>query len=156
VPAEDALAALRPKVRGRVACSPAVLGLDEVGSAYGLARTALHTLPAGQSHLVTLDDRLPESLLVRSPELARRLVEVTLRPVLDLPAHERDALLDTVATWLATNCSAAHAASLLYCHRNTVLNRLNRFEELTGQRLHHRANSLSLGLALIAVRLGLC
>ncbi|GDY31541.1 PucR family transcriptional regulator [Gandjariella thermophila] len=152
--ADAVLAELRPRLRGRAAAAPPVTGLDEVGSAYEMARTALHTLAPGQRQLITLDERLPESLLMRSPELARRLVEVTLRPVLELPPHERDALLTTVATWFSVNCSAAHAAATLYCHRNTVLNRLNRFEELTGQRLHHRADSLTLGLALIAVRLG--
>ncbi|MGW1547129.1 helix-turn-helix domain-containing protein [Streptomyces sp. NPDC002346] len=33
----------------------------------------------------------------------------------------------------STGCSTARAVELLYCHRNTVLNRIGRIAELTGR-----------------------
>ncbi|MER5203269.1 helix-turn-helix domain-containing protein [Streptomyces sp. NPDC002825] len=45
---------------------------------------------------------------------------------------ERAALLTTLRAWLDHGCSASRAADELYCHRNTVLNRIGRIAELTG------------------------
>ncbi|MCX4532503.1 helix-turn-helix domain-containing protein [Streptomyces sp. NBC_00841] len=71
-------------------------------------------------------------LLVGRPEIAERIVTAHLDAVLDTAA-EREALLSTLRVWLDNGCSAARAAELLYCHRNTVLNRIGRIAELTGR-----------------------
>jgi len=44
---------------------------------------------------------------------------------------ERERLMDTVQHFLSTGNITA-TAEQLFCHRNTILNRLNRFQELTG------------------------
>jgi hypothetical protein len=44
---------------------------------------------------------------------------------------ERERLVETVQHYLSTGNITA-TAEQLYCHRNTILNRLNRFQELTG------------------------
>ncbi|MFE5837009.1 PucR family transcriptional regulator [Arthrobacter sp. NPDC056493] len=44
---------------------------------------------------------------------------------------ERERLLETVRNFLATG-NVTLTAEQLFCHRNTILNRLNRFQELTG------------------------
>jgi hypothetical protein len=147
------LDALRPLARGRVASSPAVRGLAEIGLAHQLALTTLGTSSYGSAELVSLDERYPEALLVQSPDLAQRLLESQLGPVLELPVKERDMLLDTLTAWLEENCSTANAAVRLHCHRNTVLNRLHRINTLIGQPLHGRTAYVSLSLALSALRL---
>ncbi|MEB3372255.1 PucR family transcriptional regulator [Saccharopolyspora mangrovi] len=147
-PAELALDALRPLARARVAVSPKVQGLAEIGLAHQLALTTLGTSPHGAAELVTLEERFPEALLVQSPDLAQRLLETQLGPVLALPVKERDMLLDTLTAWLEENCSTANAAVRLHCHRNTVLNRLHRVTTLIGQPLHGRTAYVSLSLAL--------
>jgi hypothetical protein len=48
-----------------------------------------------------------------------------------LGAHERQTMLETVEAWL-DHGSVSATATALYCHRNTVLNRLHRFRELSG------------------------
>ena len=126
-----ALDVLRPLARGRVAASPEVRGLAEVGLAHQLAVTAMGTVPHGAAQLVSLDRHYPEALLVQSPELARRLLDSQLGPLLELPVKERDMLLETLTAWLEENCSTANAALRLHCHRNTVLNRLRQVTELT-------------------------
>ncbi len=62
-------------------------------------------------------------------------------------------LLDTLATWLACDGSAQRLSRRLYCHRNTVLNRLRRYEQLTGRSLSRPADLVEITLALTARRL---
>ncbi|WP_174552046.1 PucR family transcriptional regulator [Nocardia sienata] len=150
-PSAQVTAVLGPLVSGRAGLSPAVIGLAEVDVAHMLAALALDTMPE-DSHgvLTSLHDRYPEALLLRSPDLAQLLVGRLLGPILELPAKERDLLLTTLRVWLAEDCSAAHAAPLLYCHRNTVLNRLQRAAILLGRPLDGQRFHLELSLALLA------
>jgi hypothetical protein len=148
-----ALDVLRPLARGRVAASPVVRGLAEVGLAHQLALTTLGTSSFGVAELVSLEQRYPEALLVQSPDLAQRLLDSQLGPVLELPVKERDMLLDTLTAWLEENCSTANAAMRLHCHRNTVLNRLHRITALIDRPLYGRSAYVTLSLALSALRL---
>ncbi|WP_433597541.1 PucR family transcriptional regulator [Nocardia sp. CA-135953] len=148
------LAHLRPQIRGLAGASPAVAGLADVDTAHALALVAMRTMPWDATGLVALDERYPEALLVRSPDLTELLVTRTLGPVLALPVKERDSLLQTLAVWLAENCSAANAAPRLHCHRNTVINRLQRISTLLGGPLDGQRSYLELSLALAALRLG--
>ena len=145
---------LEPLVRGRAGLSPTVTGLAEIDVAHALAILALDTAaPTSHSVLTRLDDRYPEALLLRSPDLAQLLVNRTLGPILALPARERETLLHTLTVWLAQSCSAAHAAPLLHCHRNTVINRLQRAATLLERPLEGPRHLLELSLALTALEL---
>lgn len=152
-PAADVIARLRPLVRGRAAASSAVPGLVDVGAAYAEALIALSLVPASAAELAWLDERYPEALLVRSPDLAQRLVTRNLGAVLERPAHERDVLLETLVVWLEEDRSTVNAAARLHCHRNTVLNRLHRITELVGGSLQGRSAYVELSLALSALAL---
>jgi hypothetical protein len=144
---------LRPSLRGRVGVSPPVGGLAEVDHALQLALVAMATVGRGEADIVMLDERLPEALMVASPELTERLVNATLGGVLALAPSERVVLIDTVAQWLQANKSAPQAAERLYCHRNTVFNRLRRFAELTGTSFDDPGAEMSVRLALKALDL---
>lgn len=152
-PAADVIARLRPLVRGRSAASSAVPGLADVGTAYAEALIALSLLPSSSVELAWLDERYPEALLVRSPDLAQRLVTRNLGAVLERPAHERDVLLETLVVWLEEDRSTVNAAARLHCHRNTVLNRLHRITELVGRSLQGRSAYVELSLALSTLAL---
>lgn len=149
--AADVISRLRPLVRGRSAASSAVPGLADVGAAYAEAVTALSLVPAGSAELAWLDEHLAEALLVRSPDLAQRLVERNLAGVLARPAREREVLLETLMVWLNEDRSTVNTAARLHCHRNTVLNRLHRITELAGRSLHGRSAYVELSLALSAL-----
>ena len=151
--ADRVLDLLRTAVRDRVGVSPRVHGLGEVGTAHELAVLALRTLPAGTATTARLDDRLPAALLVRSPDLVDRLVEVVLGPLLRLPDGERQQLLATLSAWLRSNRSPAAAAERLYCHRNTVINRMSKVESLLGRSLEDFENALTVSYALLALDL---
>ncbi|MCC9180195.1 helix-turn-helix domain-containing protein [Mycolicibacterium mageritense] len=110
-------------------------------------------VPPNVTQLVSLGDHYPEALLVRSPDLAQRLVARNLGGILARPAREREVLLETLVVWLEEDRSTANAAVRLHCHRNTVLNRLHRITELVGRPLHGRAAYVELSLALSALDL---
>ena len=135
----------------RAGVSPVVDGLAEVDVAHRLAETALRALPPGEPAVAELDARLPGALLVTAPDLAARLVQRALGGVLALEHDERKVLLDTLRTWLDTGGSAGQTAGRLYCHRNTVLNRLRRLEGLTGRSLERVDHLVEWSLALLAL-----
>ena len=135
----------------RAGVSPAVDGLSEVDVAHRLAETALRALPAGESLVAELDERLPGALLVTAPDLADRLVRRALGALLDLESSECSLLLETLRTWLETGGSAGQTATRLYCHRNTVLNRLRRLEALTDRSLDRVDHLVEWSLALLAL-----
>ncbi|MFG2500518.1 PucR family transcriptional regulator [Streptomyces sp. NPDC048441] len=129
-----------------------VAGLAAVPHARRLADTSLRTCPRSGG-AVLLDERLPDALVVSSPELAEALTERVLGPLRALDPADRDLLLATLAVWLETDGSAQRAGARLYCHRNTVLNRLRRVEQLTGRSLTRVGDMVEFSLALGASRL---
>ena len=133
----------------RAGVSPAVTGLASVNAARLLADTALRACPAtGEAAL--LEEHYPEALVVSSPDLATALADRMLGPVLALEPADRDVLLTTLTAWLDADGSAREAGRALFCHRNTVLNRLRRYEQLTGRTLHRPRDVVELSLALAA------
>lgn len=129
-----------------------VEGLAAVPYARRLADTALRACPR-DGGTVLLDERLPDALVVSSPELAQALAERVLGPLRSLDPADRDLLIDTLVVWLETDGSAQRAGARLYCHRNTVLNRLRRVEQLTGRSLTRVGDLVEISLALGARRL---
>jgi hypothetical protein len=151
-PPQVALDALRPCAVGRVGVSPVVDGLGAIDAGYRMAQTAARTL-AGPG-LAVLDERLPEALLVDSPELLPRVIRTALGGLLDLPAADRDTLLTTLEELLASGGSPTHAAAALFCHRNTVIYRMRRIEAATGRSIADPRDRLLLTLGVMAARAG--
>lgn len=146
------LAALRNVVEVRAGTSSMVDGLGHVHTGFRQAVLALHTLGPGDL-VAALDERLPEAMLVQSPDLAHQLVRTWLGPLLALPPAESGPLLDTLRAWVDTAGSAGRTAELVHCHRNTVLNRLRRLSEATGHDLTSGTTPVELTLALRAQRI---
>ncbi|MGW0853986.1 helix-turn-helix domain-containing protein [Streptomyces sp. NPDC002690] len=138
---------------GRGGIGPAVEGLAALPTARRLAEVALLACPPGGTTVVALERCLPAALVASQPELADHLVRGVLGPLLTLPEAERDVLVGTLDAWLECGGSAGRAAVRLYCHRNTVLNRLRRLERLTARSLSWPRELVELTLALDALRL---
>lgn len=142
---------LRDDDRQRIGISPSVANIREIGAAYRqatLARASLGDRPG----VALFDDHLSDALLLSAPEIADRLVEVWGRPLLELPDWESATLIDTLEVWATTDGSPQRAAERLFCHRNTVINRLRRISALLGRELN-RPVPVELTLALRAIRL---
>jgi hypothetical protein len=146
------LGLLRNRTGATAGVSPEFERLARAGRALRLAEETLRTLPAGGGAAAAFDDRLAEVLLSGRADIAERIVTVHLGPVL-ATGGERAALLETLRVWLDHGCSAARAAELLYCHRNTVLNRISRISELTGRSSESGDTRLGWSLALRALPL---
>ncbi|WP_218034554.1 PucR family transcriptional regulator [Acrocarpospora corrugata] len=150
----DGLAsALSVTVSGVAGISPVVDGLVELGEAHRLAELAMRTCVDAGPEVARLDQRLPAVLVICQPEISGYLVNGVLGQLLALDPADRDVLLTTLETWLRCEGSAAQAAGQLYCHRNTIINRIRRIENLTGRSLSRPRDIVDLALALDAVRL---
>lgn len=138
-----------------VGLSVEVNSVTEVDRAFRQATLAAQARATGARAVgvTCFDEALPEALLLTSAEVAGRLVDVWLGAVLALPDGERRDLLATLDAWVATGGAAGQASELVHCHRNTVLNRLRRVAELTGQpAVAGSCVPVELALALRAVR----
>lgn len=150
----DLIAALTPHVSGRTGLSPAGQYLSSVAELAAFAELALRTLKPGASGLERFEDRMFESLLVSAPDVAERIAKRTLAGILELEDEpSRNLLLDTLDAYFANGGTVALAAEKLFCHRNTVLNRLRRAEELTGLALNDPLDLAKVVVALRAHRL---
>jgi hypothetical protein len=150
---DDLVAAVRPYARSNAGVSPVVDSLAELGGARWFAELALRTCRGPGDQIARLDRRLPDALVLSQPRLAGRLGHVALGGLGDADPAFRDVLLATLETWLECDGSAARAADRLFCHRNTVLNRLRKIEQLTGRTLTRPGDLVELVLALSALRL---
>lgn len=151
VPGEDGLVELfAPHAPGRVGIALSTAGIAGFATAFQLAHRAAETVARGVRRVVSVSDRLPEVLLAGSPQVAPRLLAETLGPILALPAAQSQTLLDTLSALLQHDGSPTHAASDLYCHRNTVIYRMKQIEQLTGRSLTDPRDKMLLGLALMA------
>jgi hypothetical protein len=127
--------------------------LEHAAGASHQARLACRCAPPGSAAAVRYDEVPLPLLLVRLPEAGEQLAQQVFGPLLALPHQEQHMLFDTLEAWYAAGGSTTAAASRLYCHRNTVLYRLRRVEELTNRAFTNPVAAAELYVALQAVRL---
>lgn len=107
----------------------------EIPKAWRLAQLAAETTNE-REHVVIFGDNVAHTATVAaSPEVLRLLSEQTLREVLRLPEATREHLLETFERWLDCGGSVRQTALVLNRHPNTVRQRLNKIQELTGKSL---------------------
>ncbi|MER5427794.1 sugar diacid recognition domain-containing protein [Streptomyces sp. NPDC002588] len=109
--------------------------------------------PEGGSPVHLIDDLRVHQVLASASQSARgRLLDVTaagLRTQPDWPA-----LRDTITAWCENGFNLVRASSALHIHRNTVLYRMNKIEQITGRPLRDHRATMALYLACLADRLG--
>jgi hypothetical protein len=137
----------------RTGISPSYDRLGGTAAAVSLARVACRSLAPGTAGVAAVDDHPLGALVTGAPDIAARVVHSVLGGVLDLDPDERSLLLETVEVWVEAGGSATEAGKRLYCHRNTVRNRLARLEELTGRSLSDPRSLAEVCTAVEAVRL---
>ncbi len=81
-------------------------------------------------------------------EDARAMVERWLGPLIEHDAQHRTELVETLEAYLANQRSWQRTAAAMNVHRQTVLYRVHKVEELTGARLSDTADIAQLWLAL--------
>lgn len=98
------------------------------------------------SHIATFDEVRLASLVTHDPDAANEFVTHTLGDLATAPAELRTALL----TFLAEGCHTSRAAELLHTHRNTLLRRVSRAEQLLPRPLAD--NRVQVAVALDVLR----
>ena len=137
----------------RVGISPPYARLSDTAWAVRLAAVARACSPPGTVAVNTLEDRPIATLVSAGRAVAEQVARAVIGPVLALDAADRALLLETLEVWFDAGGSAAEAGQRMFCHRNTVRNRLQRLEELTGRSLSDPTATSELRVALEVVRL---
>jgi hypothetical protein len=144
---------LLKEATGRVGISPAFDDALDACRSLEIAAVARRCLPPGSAGVATIDDDPVATIVASAPGISGRMVRHLLGRVVDLSADERELLLGTLRTWMDCGGNTSAAARQLYCHRNTVRNRLQRVEELSGQSLSDPRGVAGLSIAAEGARL---
>ncbi|NEA65192.1 sugar diacid recognition domain-containing protein [Streptomyces sp. SID12488] len=102
-------------------------------------------------HLIA-ELRVHQVLAAVNQPARRRLVELTaatLRAQPDWPV-----LRDTITAWCESGFNLVRTSAALHIHRNTVVYRMHKIEQLTGRPLREHRTTMALYLACLADELG--
>ncbi|MFI1354187.1 CdaR family transcriptional regulator [Streptomyces sp. NPDC020898] len=102
-------------------------------------------------HLIA-ELRVHQVLAAVNQPARRRLIGLTaanLRAQPDWPV-----LRDTITAWCESGFSLVRTSTALHIHRNTVVYRMNKIEQLTGRPLREHRTTMALYLACLADELG--
>lgn len=150
---EGVIAAVSAAHPGRAGViSPAITGLAKLPRANELAECALrqaHSEPA----LVPAERQMYSTLIRACYEPAIAAAGSALEPVIALAEAERERLLDALGAWLDCHGNTDRAARRLFCHPNTIRNRLRHVERLTDCSLTRPGDLVALTLAFESHRL---
>jgi PucR C-terminal helix-turn-helix domain len=142
---------LAETLRGRAGISPPYEALADTRRQIWLADAARDSSPPGEHRVVSAAEDIPAIFIGGAPEVTRHLADVLSGALGRAREPERARLLETLRAHLDGDGSPTATARRLYRHRNTVLNHLRRFEELTGLDLSRPADVATAVLAVRAV-----
>jgi hypothetical protein len=134
----------------RAAAGPAV-PVAQAHRSLHWARRTVHLVQTGvlpDTEVTWFDEHLATLWLSEDPFLVDEISAAVLAPLADIPARQRDKLLETLVLWLETSYTAPEMAQELDVHPQTVRYRLNQLRSLYGDRLHQPDTRLSLLVAL--------
>jgi carbohydrate diacid regulator len=109
-----------------------------------------HRAGGSPVHLIT-DLRVHQVLAGVGQPARSRLLDLTaagLRAQSDWPV-----LRDTITAWCESGFNLVRASAALHIHRNTVVYRMNKIEQITGRSLRDHRTTMALNLACLADQL---
>ncbi len=146
------LSALRQKVKGlagvRIAMGSASAGIEGFRHAHVDALTTQRLLVRlrSRARVVHFDMIRLVALVSQNPHGLQQFISHTLGAL----AAAAPTLRRTLQTFLSTGCNATLAAALLHTHRNTLLRRLARAEELLPRPLEQHRTHVAAALEALA------
>ncbi|MER6077081.1 sugar diacid recognition domain-containing protein [Streptomyces sp. NPDC001833] len=96
--------------------------------------------------------RVHQVLTAVSQSARNRLLDLTTADLRSQP--DWPALRDTITAWCENGFNLVRAAGALHVHRNTVVYRMNKIEQITGRPLREHRTTMALYLACLADQLG--
>jgi PucR-like helix-turn-helix protein len=142
---------LADALQGRTGISPPYEELADTRSHIWLAEAARDSIPAGEHRVVSAAEDIVSVFIGGAPEASRHLAGAMSEALGRGRGPEYARLLETLQAYLDGDGSPTSTARTLYRHRNTVLNHLRRFEELTGLDLSRPSDTATAVLALRAI-----
>ncbi|MGY1943623.1 PucR family transcriptional regulator [Nocardia asiatica] len=134
--------------RTRAGASKPFTDLGCAPAALEQARLAFRCLSPADSGVHTYGSSPARALIAAHPELAADVLSDALGAFDQLPPEDADALVRTALAWYELGGSTSAVGERLHLHRNTVLHRLKRIEQLTGSSFAVPAQAAVLYLAL--------
>jgi PucR family transcriptional regulator, purine catabolism regulatory protein len=131
----------------RLGASLPIHSVSRMNDALREARWALEGARASQSGLTVYGENEP-LFLPRSVAEGEAVVAQLLGPVLEYDEANETQLMGSLVAYLDANRSWQEAASALGIHRQTLMYRIRRIEEITGRRLQNLADQTELFLAV--------
>jgi PucR C-terminal helix-turn-helix domain/GGDEF-like domain len=122
--------------------------LRDTPQALHFAKVMLRSRRDCRSPVALFDGSILAAAAVSAPAVMVKSARAVLDGLADLTDEERDTLLETFRAWQDNEASADNAAKVLFCHPNTVRQRLRRIEKRTGRSLSRPRDVAELCLAL--------
>jgi hypothetical protein len=122
--------------------------LRDTPQALHFAKVMLRSCRDCTSPVAQFDGSILAAAAASAPAVMVKSACAVLDGLSDLPDEERDVLLETFRVWQDSEASADSTAKVLYCHPNTVRQRLRRIEKYTGRSLARPRDVAELCLAL--------
>jgi hypothetical protein len=122
--------------------------LRDTPQALHFAKVMLRSRRDRRSPIALFDGSILAAAAASAPAVMVKLARAVLDGLADLTDEERDVLLETFRVWQDNEASADNAAKVLFCHPNTVRQRLRRIEKRTGRSLSRPRDVAELCLAL--------
>lgn len=149
---DDTLEVLREELGCAVGVSDPLARLARSGDAAREARWALQEARATGKEIVRYGQNTNSHFLPRTLSESRAAIRHVLGPIIDYDRENGSHLVTSLRTYLSNNRSLEKAASELYVHKQTVVYRMHRVEQLTGRRLDSMEEMANFWLALRAMR----
>jgi hypothetical protein len=147
---EGSLAEIAGSTPLRGGLSTPFRSLDEAPEAVNQALLALRCVPPQETGVHAYGSAPIDTILAAHPRYAAELSERTFGVLHRIDRADARMLLETLQTWYDTDGSTSACAVRLHCHRNTVLNRLERIAQLTGKSVMKPRQAAELFAALRA------
>ena len=130
-------------------------GIAAVADSYGEAKDALEIARGGglYGRAIVFDEVLIDHVVRSSPH-GDRILDGTLRPLLEYDTRRQAELVSTLRAYVQSGFNLTRSAELLNVHPNTVVYRLRRIRELSGRDPQNADDLLLLflGLKLLELR----
>jgi hypothetical protein len=127
--------------------SPLARGIAHLPSAIDVGLALVDARPAGGAGAYTLREGWPRVMVSGMGRIGELFADEVLRPLWALTEPDRATHIETAQRYLSTG-SVIETARALFCHRNTVVNRLARIRDLTGYDLTNPRDAAGVILAL--------
>jgi PucR C-terminal helix-turn-helix domain/GGDEF-like domain len=145
---EKVLALVSRSAAAPVGVSARYDDLRDTPQALHFAKVMVRSGRDRRSPVALFDGSILAAAAVSAPAVMVKSARAVLGGLADLTDEERDILLETFRVWQDNEASADAAAKVLFCHPNTVRQRLRRIEKRTGRSLSRPRDVAELCLAL--------